>query len=106
MPGLARLGDKSYVAVDIHSCSSCPHSAIGPATSGSPDVLVNNKPALRVGDNGVHSGCCGPNTWQAAAGCETVLINHKPAHRLGDRDRHCGGWGEMVEASKDVLVGS
>jgi hypothetical protein len=72
---------------------------------GSPDVRVNNQPALRVDDTGVHSSCCGPNTWKAVTGSNVVLINNKPAHRLFDDDEHCGGMGWMVEASQDVFVG-
>jgi uncharacterized Zn-binding protein involved in type VI secretion len=68
-------------------------------------VLVNYRPALRVGDKGIHAACCGPNTWEAIAGSATVLINHKPAHRLGDMDKHCGGLGQMIEGSTDVITG-
>ena len=67
--------------------------------------MVNGKPALRVGDPGVHAGCCGPNTWTAKAGSGTVLINSKKAHRLGDADSHCGGTGKMIEGSGDVFTG-
>ncbi len=105
MPPLSRLGDKSFVPADAHGCPACPHPAIGPAISGSPNVLADFRPALRVGDNGVHAACCGPNTWAAAQGSATVLINFKPAHRLGDMDTHCGGIGNMVEGSPDVMVG-
>jgi uncharacterized Zn-binding protein involved in type VI secretion len=105
MPSQGRLGDQSFVAADVHGCPACAHSAQGPAVSGSPDVLVNGKPALRVGDNGIHASCCGPNTWVATAGSGTVLINNKPAHRLGDQDQHCGGVGQLIEGSPDVLVG-
>ena len=35
-----------------------PHPAIGPAISGSPDVLINGRPALRIDDIGVHAACC------------------------------------------------
>jgi len=105
MPGIGRLGDKSYVAADVHGCPACAHTAVGPAITGSGDVLVNNKPALRVGDQGIHSACCGANTWEAVSGSRSVMINHQPAHRLGDQDRHCGGMGQLIEASSDVLVG-
>lgn len=105
MPGLGRLGDRSLVEADYHGCSACAHTAVGPAISGSDDVLVNHKPALRVGDRGVHSVCCGANTWQALSGSTSVLINHRPAHRLGDQDRHCGGLGYLIEGSADVVAG-
>ncbi len=72
---------------------------------GSPDVNVNGRPALRVGDMGVHSSCCGPNMWSASGGSSTVFINGKPAHRLGDENRHCGGIGHLVDGSSNVIVG-
>ncbi|MCO4761609.1 MAG: PAAR domain-containing protein [Myxococcales bacterium] len=107
MPGppQSRLGDKSMVPADAHGCPACPHPCIGPAVAGSPDVMVNGRPALRVGDPGVHAACCGPNTWKAKAGSGTVFINDKKAHRLGDSDKHCGGTGQMVEGSGDVFTG-
>ena len=105
MPAQGRLGDKSFVAADAHGCPACPHPATGPAIQGSPDVLVNGRPALRVGDKGLHAACCGSNMWTAAAGSGTVLINNKAAHRQGDSDQHCGGSGKLIEGSPDVLVG-
>ena len=81
----ARLGDKSNVPADAHGCPACPHPCVGPAIVGSPDVNVNNLPAMRVDDTGIHAACCGPNTWSAKAGSGTVFINNKAAHRLGDR---------------------
>ncbi|MGO9969812.1 MAG: PAAR domain-containing protein [Bryobacteraceae bacterium] len=101
----SRLGDRSQVPKDSHSRPCCSHNCIGPAETGSPDVEVNGRAALRVTDTGVHSRCCGPNTWIATQGSATVLINNLEAHRLGDRDQHCGGPGNMVEGSDDVLVG-
>lgn len=105
MPPQGRLGDKSQAPVDAHGCPACPHPCVGPAIIGSPDVMVNHRPALRVGDQGIHAACCGPNMWTATTGSATVLINHKPAHRLGDTDTHCGGVGTLIEGSADVLVG-
>jgi uncharacterized Zn-binding protein involved in type VI secretion len=105
VPPMGRLGDKSQVAADIHGCPACPHPGVGPAIIGSPTVLVNNMPALRVGDMGVHAACCGPNMWTATKGSATVLIDGKPAHRMGDMDQHCGGVGQLIEGSPDVLVG-
>lgn len=105
MPAQCRLGDKSQVPADAHGCPACPHPATGPAISGSPNVMVNSRPALRVTDNGVHVACCGPNTWVAAKGSSSVFINKLPAHRLNDTDTHCGGVGRMIEGSSDVMVG-
>ena len=103
--GNARLTDISEVPSDSHGCPACPHSAQGPAVEGSPDVMINSLLALRVGDTGVHSSCCGPNTWTAQAGSSTVFINGKKAHRLNDQDTHCGGNGKMITASSDVFSG-
>jgi uncharacterized Zn-binding protein involved in type VI secretion len=105
MPPMGRLGDKSSAPADAHGCPACPHPVIGPAVQGSPDVLVNGRPALRVGDQGIHMVCCGPNTWEAKTGSATVLINNQAAHRMGDQDKHCGGMGALIEGSPDVEVG-
>ncbi len=105
MPEMGRLGDKSEAKKDAHGCPACPHNVNGPAVQGSPDVFVNNMPALRIGDKGIHTACCGPNIWAAAEGSGTVFINNIPAHRKGDKDIHCGGDGELTEGSADVEVG-
>lgn len=105
MPAAGRVGDRSQVPADVHGCSACPHSAIGAAVSGSPNVNVNGLPALRVSDQGVHAACCGPNRWVAAAGSSSVFINKLPAHRKGDMDQHCGGIGKLVEGSPNVNFG-
>lgn len=105
MPGASRINDMSFCPADVHGCPSCPHQVSGPALNGSADVLINGLGALRVGDSGLHVGCCGPNTWKAVAGSKTVFINGRPAHRIGDGDAHCGGVGFMVSGSVDVIVG-
>ncbi|MCZ6678715.1 MAG: PAAR domain-containing protein, partial [Candidatus Poribacteria bacterium] len=102
MPSQGRLGDKSQCASDAHGCPACPHPTVGPAIQGSPDVLVNFRPAVRVGDKGLHAACCGPNMWTATKGSSTVIINGKGAHRMGDADAHCGGSGTLIEGSNDV----
>lgn len=105
MPAAGRLGDKSMVQADTHGCVACPHPAVGPAICGSPDVFINNLPALRITDTGIHAACCGPNTWMAVKGSSTVMINYLAAHRMGDTDQHCGGTGQLIEGSPDVLIG-
>jgi uncharacterized Zn-binding protein involved in type VI secretion len=104
MPGQARLGDKAQ-GIDAHGCPACPHQVIGPAVQGSPDVFVNNRPALRLNDLGVHAACCGPNIWHPIQGSGTVFINGLPAVRLGDATQGCGGTGNLIEGSPDVQVG-
>jgi hypothetical protein len=66
---------------------------------------VNGQAAVRFQDRGVHSACCGPNTWEAANGSDSVFINGRPAHRVGDDDAHCGGMGAMIAGSPDVNTG-
>ncbi|MBA2540280.1 MAG: hypothetical protein H0V17_11635 [Deltaproteobacteria bacterium] len=105
MPQQCRLGDLSFVPVDAHGCPGCPHPCIGPAIMGSPDVMVNGLPAIRVSDPGIHAVCCGPNTWEAKAGSGTVFINNLKAHRMNDQDKHCGGMGYMTTASPNVITG-
>ncbi len=105
MPPQGRLGDKAKAQADVHGCVACPHMVVGPAVQGSPDVIVNSRPALRLGDAGIHAPCCGANTWSAQSGSSTVFINGKPAHRKGDATKHCGGVGKLTEGSPDVIVG-
>lgn len=105
MPGACRLGHMAEAQADAHGCIACPHHVKGPATTGSPDVKINNMPALRVTDMGVHAPCCGPNMWSAGKGSGTVTINFLPAVREGDMTQHCGGVGQMVEGSQDVIIG-
>lgn len=105
MPEQARLGDMSNVPADAHGCPGCPHNCTGPAIQGSPNVFVNNLPAVRVTDMGIHAACCGPNMWEAQSGSATVFINSLKAHRKNDIDRHCGGIGMMKQGSTNVITG-
>ena len=106
MPGVGRIGDLSRVTGDAHWCMACPHTAVGPAVTGSPTVFVNGLPALRVDDIGVHAACCGPNMWRATTGSSTVFFDKKPAHRQGDQDLHCNTTvGSLIQGSPDVIVG-
>lgn len=105
MPAAGRLGDKAQVQSDAHGCPACPHTSVGPAILGSSDVFVNNKPVLRVGDNGIATPCCGPNIWSAQKGATTVLINNQNAFRKDDPSQHCGGSGKLIEGSPDVEIG-
>ena len=105
MPGQGRVGDRSQIPADAHGCLACPHPCIGPATSGSPDVDCNGKPALRVTDPGVHTMCCASNKWTAQSGSGTVFINNKAAFRMGDPTKHCGGSGNLIDGSTNVITG-
>jgi uncharacterized Zn-binding protein involved in type VI secretion len=105
MPAQARLADTGKCNADAHGCPACPHPTIGPAVAGSPDVLVNSRPALRIDDPGIHAACCGPNKWNVSAGSGTVFINSKKAARKGDQTKHCGGVGSLTSGSSDVITG-
>ena len=105
MPFICRVGDQANCPDDSHGKDCCSHDVTGPAVSGSPDVSINGRPVLRVGDPGVHSSCCGPNTWVTAEGSSTVFVNGIPVVRLGDGTTHCGGAGKMIEAGPDVSIG-
>lgn len=106
MPAQGRLGDRAQSPADAHGCPACPHPVLGPAIAGSPTVFVNNLPALRKEDPGIHAPCCGENRWNAAAGAPSVFINGKPAYRKFDASQHCGGIGRLIEGSPNVNVGS
>ncbi len=75
-----------------------------PASQGSPDVSLNDRPALRVDDALVAHGCTAhkPHPGKVAAGSSTVTFNDKPAARVAD-PVDCGS--EMRTGSPDVLIG-
>jgi uncharacterized Zn-binding protein involved in type VI secretion len=82
MPAMHRVGD---------NCTGHGCFPPRPANSGSPSVLINSIPAVRVGDSyNVH--CCGPacHSGVVSSGSGSVLINSKPAARVGD-SVSCGG---------------
>ena len=87
-----RVSDKAQCNSDAHGCIACAHTVVGPAIQGSPDVIINSLPALRVGDPGLHAVCCGTNMWQAAKGAQTVVINGKAAYRKGTRVSTVAVW--------------
>lgn len=105
MPEAGRVGDIAWVPADSHGNSCCAHSAQGPAVAGSPNILINGKQALRVGDPGIHSFCCGSNSWRAEQGAPGVFFNDIPAHRVRDATTHCGGGGVLINGSANVIIG-
>lgn len=100
-----RLSDKAVASSDDHWCAGCPNPSAGPSASGASNVLINNKPALRKGDKGLHSGGCNTNLWLANGGSSTVLINNRPAFRMKDATKHSGGPGSLAQGSSNVLIG-
>jgi len=123
--GYAHVGSRARCPADAHGGPCCPHDVKGPVAEGSPTVLVDGRPAARVGDGGFHDTdplwverkfdelhskmhdamdggdpvflrCCGSNTFTVAAGDPEVLIDGRPAARIGDGTKHCGGIGTLV----------
>lgn len=95
MPPAARL-------TDMHTCpmttGPVPHVGgpiVGP---GSPQVLIGNLPAARVGDSLV---CVGPPD-SIIKGSATVLIGGAPAARMGDSTAHGG---VIVLGYPTVMIG-
>lgn len=105
MPPQSRVTDDAHCPADAHGNPCCAHSVKGPGVKGSPNILVNGKEPLRVGDPGVHSACCGPNSWKVGAGSSTVFFNNIPAARINDKTIHCGGVGQLIQGSNDVITG-
>lgn len=89
---------------DPHLCpmfsGTTPHVG-GPAIAGSPTVLINNLPALRLGDATICTGVGCPDPLASAA--STVLIENLGAGRLGDLTIHGGC---IVAGSPDVFIGN
>lgn len=80
---------------DLNACPLPGHGS-NPTTSGSPNVLIDGLPALRVGD----STACGDAVTQ---GIGTILVNGKPIAHLGSATAHGG---VIITGSGDVLVGT
>jgi uncharacterized Zn-binding protein involved in type VI secretion len=88
MPPAHRLGDVG----SGHAC----HFPPTPASGGSPNVFVDGKPLMRVGDPYVPHGRALP------AGSGTVFTNGKPTGRISDAI-DCGG--TAATGSGDVIIG-
>jgi uncharacterized Zn-binding protein involved in type VI secretion len=75
-----------------------------PAKNGSADVTVNDRAALRVGDEFVLHRCPkhSPHKGVVNAGSSTVTINDQPAARIGDAI-DCGS--SVKTGSNDVFIG-
>lgn len=90
---------------DLGSGHGC-HYPPTPSIMGSPNVLINFLPAMRVGDAYVPHPCpvcpAPPHPRSLAAGSGTVMINNMPAGRVGDAIS-CGGNHTM--GSPNVLIG-
>jgi len=90
---------------DIGSGHSC-HFPPSIAKSGSPNVFVNGRPLMRVGDSYTPHGCgtCGepPHERKVVVGSSSVFVNGRPAARVGDAI-DCGG--NAQTGSPNVNIG-
>lgn len=90
---------------DIGSGHGC-HFPPTPATGGSPNVFVNGRPLMRVGDAYVPHPCvvghAPPHGRALADGSASVFVNGQPAGRTGDAI-DCGG--SASTGSGDVFIG-
>lgn len=93
MAKAARLGDK-------HTCPVAepkPHVG-GFIVKGATKVMIEGKPAARLGDS---AECKGPLD-SISSGSATVMIEGMPAARVGDKTIHGG---LVVLGSDTVLIG-
>lgn len=109
MQPAARVGDNASGTPHCHSVhpwSPVPHPCIGAIVKGAPTVTICGPPAARVGDNGTHAACCGPNTYMITKGSATVTICGQPAARMGDMTQHCGMVpGNIIMGAPTVTIG-
>ena len=61
-----RRGDRSVI--HEKKCDVCGQPAIGPAITGSDNVLVNGRPSVRVHDTGAHTAGCPNGAWRPSWG--------------------------------------
>ena len=94
--GYACVGMIADCPADSHGGPGDPMHGIGPITTGSSHVLVNGKPAARVGDVGFHAHCIGSNSFEIVSGDSSVLIDGKRAAKIGSTTKHCGGMGTII----------
>jgi len=86
----------------LGSMSWAPRHATGQLASGSPDVYINNRPAIRAH---LSTGACDEHSGspqRVAEGSIKVFINNYPAARIGDR-LTCSA--EIFSGSPDVFIG-
>jgi uncharacterized Zn-binding protein involved in type VI secretion len=96
MPAAARLGD-----------AGVPHCSGYVIASGAATVLINGRPAARVGDFStphlIPAGRrCVTHTAPIITGAVSVLIEGKPAARVGDRLAGCTA---VAQGSFNVIIG-
>ena len=96
MPAISRIGD-----LDVPHCSGMVRA------TGSSDVFVNTRPAVRQGDiNTVHvfpeGDLCPPHVGAVKTGSKKVFINGRGAGRVGDGLVACTS---IAQGSENVFSG-
>lgn len=96
MPAISRIGD-----LDVPHCSGMVRA------TGSSDVFVNTRPAVRKGDiNTVHlipkGDFCEAHTGAVKSGSSSVFINGRGAGRVGDGLVQCTS---IAQGSTNVFAG-
>jgi uncharacterized Zn-binding protein involved in type VI secretion len=99
--GYACVGMLARCLADGHGAPMDPTNVVGPITTGSSHVLVNGKPAARVGDVGIHYACSGANTFEIVSGDPAILIDGRVAAWIGSSTKHCGGMGTIIGGGGD-----
>lgn len=95
MPAATRLNDNST------GHDACPPV---PLVEGSPNVIINGRPAGRLGDHYASHGCVIHPGHQdvIAAGSSKVVVNGRPAARVGDA---VSIGGAVQNGSGNVIIG-
>lgn len=97
MPAAARQGDPGV-----------PHCSGYNIATGSPNVVINGRPAARIGDvSAPHlipgGSTCGVHVAPIVSGSSSVFINGRPAAFVGSR---LGGCTSVASGSSDVVIGA
>lgn len=94
MPAVARVGDPGIV-----------HCSGYVVASGSPDVIINDRPAARLGDpstSHLRPGApCVPHVSNIVSASPDVYVNGLPLARVGDP---LGGCTRIAQGSGDVFA--
>jgi len=98
---ITRVGDYSMGVCSV-GLPCCPHTWISRHFVGSPNVNVNEKQMMRVGDIGI-STCPHCVISYAVQGSEFDFANDKKIHRLTDVHIVPCGPGRCITASPDVF---
>lgn len=95
MSPAGRIADRAADNLDV---------MVNRAATGSSNILINMRHALRIGDVGVDKD--GRINWEAADGAPSVLLNGRKVHRAGDTTQHGGASGRLFDGSPNVMIGN